>query len=115
MPAAQACSVRPERLTIDRIREASDVVVRGQLTYAFSEEKDLPFGDPNWLVGEISARKVGKGAAAKSYSVRHVAMQFYCNGAGWEPDPEYSQPAYTGDFYLRRNADNSYIILGYRP
>ena len=114
-PVAQACGVRPERLTIDRIREVSDVVVKGRLTYAFSEEQSLPFGAPNWLVGEISARKVKKGAPAQSYPVRHGVMQFYCSGAGWEPDREHPKPTYSGDFYLRRTADNNYVILGYRP
>jgi hypothetical protein len=114
-PAAQACGYKPKRLTIDQIHAASDVIVRGQFTYTVREEKGLHFGDPDWLVGKIEPRKIKKGASADTYQIRHVVAQFYCSGAGWEPDADHPQPSYTGDFYLRRNADNSYVILGYQP
>lgn len=114
-PVAEACGYQPERLKISRIREVSDVVVKGQLTYSFSDEEDLPFGAPDWLVGNIAAQKIMKGIPAESYPIRHSVMQFYCSGAGWEPDRERPKPTYSGDFYLRRTADNHYVILGYRP
>ena len=115
VPAANACGRRPDRQSLAQISKYSDVVVRGELTYFFRENSNLLGENDAWLIGNIAAKKIKKDDAAQSFPVRHIAMQFYCSGAGWQPDAEQTPRAYRGDFYLRRTTDNNYVILGYRP
>ena len=107
--AAEACGTRVRPASDLQVREISDVIVAGTLTFSAGVDSN----NNRTITGEIAATAVEKGPQARSYSIRQVGLVSYCSGWGWDPDPDLGVFRYEGRFFLKGGQDGTYWLLRY--
>ena len=113
---AHACGIRPQRRSREDIRDHSQAIVTGTLTYGYAVDPADESKTPDGLfVGEIVPTAVEKGDPAPHYAVRQNFWSFYCVGWGWEPSRQAPLRTYTGKFFLAGAGGGDYVILRYEP